>query len=95
MRPIDYVESYASAARPLIFSRGVGERIPAPDWWEAARAANAGVEAPDDIGQALAVLASMAEPTLESHRVDAEQPIAAACEEGTPVGRRRSARTDP
>lgn len=58
MRPIDYATSFAQSARPLLFSQGVGANRPAPDWWEAAYAANGGIAAPEELSAGLAKLAA-------------------------------------
>ena len=55
-RPIDYVESFAGAARPLCFDARVGRDAPAPDWWAAAFAANPGATRVEGIASAVTAL---------------------------------------
>jgi pimeloyl-ACP methyl ester carboxylesterase len=60
IRPLDYVISFAKAAKPMLFSPRVGREDAAPDWWQAALEANRGVAAPDDHSDCLDELESMA-----------------------------------
>jgi pimeloyl-ACP methyl ester carboxylesterase len=66
LRPVDYVTSFAEAARPMLFSPRVGREISAPDWWRTAFEANRAVAAPAGVAECLDKLASMA---TESTRV--------------------------
>ncbi len=59
MRPTHYAKSYAQAARPMLFSRGVGKDRPQPGWWASAREANRGIEAPEEIIAGLADLGAL------------------------------------
>jgi len=60
LRPLDYVTSFAHAAKPMLFSPPVGRELPAPDWWPKAFEANRGVAAPEDLVDCLDKLESMA-----------------------------------
>lgn len=60
IRPLDYVISFAKAAKPMLFSPRVGREQTAPDWWQAALEANRGVAAPNDLSDCLGELESMA-----------------------------------
>jgi len=60
IRPLDYVISFAKAAKPMLFSPRVGIENAAPDWWQAALEANRGVAAPNDFSECLDELESMA-----------------------------------
>ena len=60
LRPLDYVTSFARAAKPMLYSGRVGRDVSAPDWWSSAREANRGVVASDDLVESLAELEAMA-----------------------------------
>jgi len=60
LRPLDYVTSFAQAAKPMLFSARVGREVAAPDWWQAAFEANRGALAPEDFLDCLDELESMA-----------------------------------
>ena len=60
LRPTDYVQSYAEAANPLLFSARVGRDIPTPDWWQTAFDANRGIAASEDPSEYWDSLASIA-----------------------------------
>lgn len=60
LRPLDYVTSFAEAAKPMLFSSRVGREIPVPDWWQTAFVANRGRTAPEDLADCLCELESMA-----------------------------------
>jgi pimeloyl-ACP methyl ester carboxylesterase len=60
MRPVDYVESFAEAARPLLFCPSVEAAGSAPDWWRAALEVNGGTTASGDLAKDLRQLAAIA-----------------------------------
>jgi hypothetical protein len=70
-RPLDYVESFARAAGPLLFEARVERAGDAPDWWSAAFAANAGARTMDELASALRLLASVASSDAGSARAPA------------------------
>jgi pimeloyl-ACP methyl ester carboxylesterase len=70
-RPLDYVESFARAAGPLLFDARVERAGDAPDWWRAAFAANAEARTVDDLASALRRLASVASSDAAAARAPA------------------------
>ena len=60
LRPLDYVTSFAQAAKPMLFSSRVGCEVSAPDWWQTAFEANRGLAAPEELVDCLTELESMA-----------------------------------
>jgi len=60
LRPLDYVTSFARAAKPMLYSAWVGRKGAAPDWWSPAFEANRGVVASEDLAESLEELESMA-----------------------------------
>jgi pimeloyl-ACP methyl ester carboxylesterase len=59
MRPTDYAMSFAQAARPLLFSQGVGKDHPVPAWWSTAHEANRGIAAPEELSAGLGELGAL------------------------------------
>ena len=59
MRPLDYVASFAKAARPMLFSRCVGQNRVAPAWWTTAIEANQGLAGADELATGLRELAEL------------------------------------
>jgi pimeloyl-ACP methyl ester carboxylesterase len=60
LRPLDYVTSFAQAAKPMLFGARVGREVSAPDWWQTAFEANRGMTAPEDLVACLDELEEMA-----------------------------------
>lgn len=60
LRPLEYVTSFAQAAKPMLFSACVGDEVVAPSWWRTAFEHNRGMTAPPDIIDCLDELDSMA-----------------------------------
>lgn len=58
LRPLDYVSSFARAAKPMLFSARVGREFHAPDWWQTAFEANQAESAPENWLDALDALIS-------------------------------------
>lgn len=59
VRPTDYAESFAAAAKRLLLAE---DGSPRPPWWEAVRASPHARRAPADLSRALAALARCAVP---------------------------------
>ena len=70
VRPLDYVASFARAAKPMLFSSHVGVRVPRPDWWKCALDENRGRLVAGELVEGLGELASLVSKSTSRRQLE-------------------------
>ncbi len=70
VRPLEYVASFACAAKPMLFSSHVGVRVPRPDWWKCALDENRGRLVAGELVEGLGELASLVSKSTSRRQLE-------------------------